>query len=404
MKRRKAVVGISLVCLFIAAIAIPASFGIGIGLRIDPPEITVKPGTLITYDITLSSHDSDCYDVTVIPCTCNINWFEWTEKKQVCVQAGGKMQMLLNVTPSQKGNFEFKVKAVSIRNPRKRAEYTAKIQTTPYWSDLPDFIITKIWQDGSRIHYELMNVGFADAPAGSTTDLYINGVYRSEDYVNTPLAPDGRIQRSFNNFWAPYPFPGYTVKVCANYDEAIEESRYNNNCLDWFNQPFSVVTDTTGPTTPVQGVGEDGIVFTSNPGVGVGDPSTYKSDVAEGVDGPTAYKSGVAGGVNGAPTCIALMPDLPEPQPNGMVINWTACAFDPEGDALLYRFVLERPDLETFEIVQDWSLSNVWKWKTDEGDISPYNVIYADVRDGYHANDDADPDYDKSARLLYWIK
>jgi len=390
VKRRKVVVGISFVCLFIAAIAIPASFGVGIGLRIDPPEITVKPGTLITYDITLSSYDSDCYDVTVIPYTCNINWFEWTGKKQVCVPAGGKEQILLNVTPLQKGDFEFKVKAVSIRDPRTRAEYTAKIQTTPYWSDLPDFIITKIWQVGSIIHYELMNVGFADAPAGSTTALYINGVYRSGDYVNTPLAPNGRIKRSFNNFWGPYPFPGYTIKVCANSNNAIKEIRDNNDCLEenWFNQPY--LTDTTGPATSVPG-SDGGGLFTSNPGVGG--------------DSPTTYKSGV-GGINEAPTCIALMPDLPEPQPNGMVINWTACAFDPEGDALLYRFVLGRSDSETepLEIVQDWSMSNVWKWETDVGDISPYNVIYADVRDGYHANDDTDLDYDKSAWLLYWIE
>jgi hypothetical protein len=394
VKRRKVVVGISLVCLFIVAIAIPVSFGGGIGLRIEPPEITIKPGTPITYDITLSSHDSVCYDVTIIPCTCNINWFEWTGKKQVCVAAGGKVQMLLNVTPSQKGNFEFKVKAVSIRDPRTRAEYTVKIQSTPYKSDLPDFIITKIWQIGPKIHYELMNVGFADAPAGSTTALYINGVYRSKDYVNTPLPPNGRIKLFFNNFWIPYyPFPGYTIKVCANSNNAIEEIRYNNNCLeDWFNQQFTVVTDTTGPATSAPGSGGDGIVFTSNPGVG-------------GADGPSTYKSGAGGSVNGAPTCIALMPDLPEPQPNGMVINWTACAFDPEGDALLYRFVLGRSDLEMEPIlVQDWSPSNVWKWETDGGDISPYNVIYADVRDGYHANDDSDPDYDKSAWLLYWIE
>ncbi|MCK4734110.1 MAG: hypothetical protein KAT65_16780, partial [Methanophagales archaeon] len=214
MKRRKAVVGISLVCFFIAAIAIPASFGGGIGLRIDPPVITVKPGTLITYDITLSSHDSDCYDVTVIPYTCNINWFEWTEKKQVCVAAGGSKQLVLNVTPLDDCDCDFKVKAVSIRNPRTRAEYTVKIQTTPYISDLPDFIITKIWPVGSRIHYELMNVGFADAPAGSTTALYISGdtIPKSKDYVNTPLAPNGRIQRSFNNFWMPYyPLPWYTI-------------------------------------------------------------------------------------------------------------------------------------------------------------------------------------------------
>ena len=417
MKRRKAVVGISLVCFFIAAIAIPASFGGGIGLRIYPPEITVKPGTLITYDITLSSHDSDCYDVTIIPCTCNINWFEWTEKKQVCVAAGRSEQLVLKVTPLDDGDCDFKVRAVSRRDPRTRAESSVKIQSTPYISDLPDFIITKIWPVGSKIHYELMNVGFAPAPAGSTTALYINGVYRSEDYVNTPLAPNGRIKRFFNSFWWPYQFPGYTIKVCANYNNAIKEIRYNNDCLeDWFNQQYPIVTDTTGPTTPVQGVGEDGIVFTANPGVGgtglatsvpgSGGGGLYTSNPGVGGDGPSTYKSGVGGGVNGAPTCIALMPDLPQPQPNGMVINWTACAFDPEGDALLYRFMWKRLDLEMEPLlVQDWSPSNVWKWKTGEGGVSKCdNLICADVRDDYHANDDSDPDYDKSACLLYWIE
>ena len=402
MKRKNAVVGIGLVCFFIVAIVIQAA--VGMGLRIDPPEITVKPGTPITYAITLSSHGSDCYDVTVIPYTCNINWFEWTEKKQVCVAAGGSEQLVLCVTPLDDCDCDFKVRAVSRRNPRMYAESIVKIKSTPYWSDLPDFIITKIWQVGSIIHYELMNVGFADAPAGSTTALYISGdtFPKSKDYVNTPLAPNGRIQRSFNNYWGPYPFPGYTITVCANYDDAIKEIRYTNNCLEenWFNQPY--LTDTKGPATPIPGSSGGGLLK-SSPGVG-GDGLLTSNPGVSGADGPSTFKSSVAG-VNEAPTCIALMPDLPEPQPNGMVINWTACAFDPEGDALLYRFVLERSDLEMEPIiVQGWSPSNVWKWETNEGDVFPNNVIYADVRDGYHANDGTDPDYDKSAGLLYWIK
>ncbi len=405
MKRKNAVVGISLVCFFIVAIVIQAAVGGGIKLIPDPKVIQVDQGSTCACTITISSPNSDCFYVSVIPSgCCNFNWFDWgTEKKQVCVAAGGSEQLVLKVTPLDDCDCDFKVRAVSRRNPGTYAESIVKIQSTPYWSDLPDFIITKIWQVGSIIHYELMNVGFANAPAGSTTALYINGVYRSEDPVNTPLAPNGRIKRSFNNFWWPYTFPGYTIKVCANSNNAIKEIRDNNDCLEenWFNQPY--LTDTTGPATSVPGFGGDGL-FTSNPGVGGADgPSTYKSDV-EGVDGPSTYKSGV-GGINGAPTCIALMPDLPQPQPKGMVINWTACAFDPEGDALLYRFVLGRPDLEMEPIlVQGWSPSNVWKWETDEGDVSMYNVICADVRDGYHANDGTDQDYDNSACLLYWIE
>ena len=395
MKRRNAVVGISLVCFFIVAIVIQAAVGVGIKLIPDPQVIQVDQGSTCACTITISSPNSDCFYVSVIPSDCcNFNWFDWgAEKKEVCVAAGGSEQLVLKVTPLDDGDCDFKVRAVSRRDPRTHAESIVEIQSTPYWSDLPDFIITKIWQVGSIIHYELMNVGFADAPAGSTTALYISGdtFPRSKDYVNTPLAPNGRIQRSFNNFWGPYPFPGYTIKVCANYDDAIEEIRYNNDCLEenWFNQPY--LTDTKGSATSVPGF-DGGGLLNSNPGVG-------------GADGPSTYKSGVAGGVNEAPTCTALMPDWPQPQPKGMVINWTACAFDPEGDALLYRFVLGRPDLEMAPIlVQDWSPSNVWEWETSEGDVSMYNFICADVRDGYHANDDTDPDYDNSACLLYWIE
>ncbi|MGB3460057.1 MAG: CARDB domain-containing protein [Halobacteriota archaeon] len=393
MKRKNAVVGISLVCFFIVAIVIQAAVGVGIKLIPDPQVIQVDQGSTCACTITISSPNSDCFYVSVIPSgCCNFNWFDWgAEKKQVCVAAGDSEQLVLKVTPLDDGDCDFKVRAVSRRDPRTHAESIVKIQPTPYWSGLPDFIITKIWQVGSIIHYELMNVGFADAPAGSTTALEINGVYMSEDYVNTPLAPNDRIQRSFNNFWAPYPFQGYTITVCANSNNAIKELRDNNDCLDenWFNQPY--LTDTKGSATSVPG-SDGGGLSKSNPGVG-------------GVDGPSTYKSDVGGGVNGAPTCIALMPDWPQPQPNGMVINWTACAFDPEGDALLYRFVWGRSDLETEPIVvQNWSPSNVWKWETDEGDVSMYNFICADVRDVYHANDDTDPDYDNSACLLYWIE
>ncbi len=395
MKRKNEVVGISLVCFFIVAIVIQAAVGSGIKLIPDPQVIQVDQGSTCACTITISSPNSDCFYVSVIPSDCcNFNWFDWgAEKKEVCVTAGGSKQLVLKVTPLDDGDCDFKVRAVSRRDPRTHAESTVKIKSTPYWSDLPDFIITKIWQVGSIIHYELMNVGFADAPAGSTTALYISGdpFPKSKDYVNRPLAPNDRIQRSFNNFWGPYPFPGYTIKVCANYDDAIKEIRYNNDCLEenWFSQPY--LTDTKGSATSVPGF-DGGGLFTPNPGVG-------------GAEGPTTYKSGVGGGVNEAPTCIALMPDWPQPQPNGMVINWTACAFDPEGDALLYRFVLGRSDLEMEPIiVQGWSPSNVWKWETNEGDVSMYNFICADVRDGYHANDDTDPDYDNSACLLYWIE
>ena len=50
MKKRK-VVGASIVCLFIVAIAIHAILGGGIGLKIDPPEAQVKPDSTIIHTI-----------------------------------------------------------------------------------------------------------------------------------------------------------------------------------------------------------------------------------------------------------------------------------------------------------------------------------------------------------------
>jgi hypothetical protein len=127
VKRRNVLLGISLACLFIAAVVIQVSFGGGIGLNIVPTEANAKRGSTITYDITISSPHSDSFNLSIIPCSCQIGWFEWTCGKQVCVVAGGKAQILLNVTPSEEGDFEFKVKAVSTSSPRTQGVCTAYI-------------------------------------------------------------------------------------------------------------------------------------------------------------------------------------------------------------------------------------------------------------------------------------
>lgn len=128
MKRRK-VVGASIACLFIVATVVEAILGGGIGLDIKPLEANVTLGSTITYDITISG--SDCFNLTIIPYSCKIGWFEWTGGKQVCVVAGGKEQILLNVTPSEEGDFEFEVKAESISNPGTHGLYTAYIHVEP---------------------------------------------------------------------------------------------------------------------------------------------------------------------------------------------------------------------------------------------------------------------------------
>ena len=332
----------SIVCLLIVVIAIQAVSGGGIGLGIDPYEVTAKQNSMITFDITIYSYDNDCFDVTVIPCSCKIGWFDWTEKKQVYVAAGSREQILLNVTPSEEGDFEFKVKAVSIMDPGTYAISSAKIKAEH--DKLPDLIITKTWLVGNTIHYEVMNVGEDIAPAGWEADLYVNSIWQAWQVPMTPVHPGERQKQSF----APYELKcadTKRIKVCVGDVEG--EIRKDNNCLEEVlkcNQP---------------------------------------------------------------PTCIALMPDLPQPQVCGMEIIWTACAFDPEGDELWYRFLLDGPGTEGFmPIVQDWSKSNEWIWRPDERDIG-YNLICVDVKDGYHENNITmiypPQDYDLSTCQWYLI-
>ena len=228
MKRRNVLVGISLACIFIAAIVIPVSFGGGIGLKIVPPEANAKRGSTITYDITISSPHSDRFNLSIIPCSCKIGWFDWTERKQVYVVGGGKKEILLNVTPSEEGDFEFKVKAVLTSNPGTHGVCTAYIHVEP------------------------------------------------------------------------------------------------------------------GPNQP--------------------------------------------------PVCACLTPDnKPESKP-GEVITWTACAIDPEGDPLQYRFLLSGPGTgRTFTVMQGWQTAYypncpTWIWTPDEQDQG-LNDIKVEIRDGYHSAD-----------------
>ena len=86
---------------------------------------------------------------------------------------------------------------------------------------------------------------------------------------------------------------------------------------------------------------------------------------------------------NHPPTSIAVTPDKFSPQPPGSVINWTASAYDPDGDELYYRFWLLKPGETQETMVRDWDTSNMWKWNTDGLQEGTY-VIYVDVKDGKH--------------------
>ena len=326
-KRSKIVVGASIACFCIVAIAIQAVFGGGMGLGIAPKEIEVAQGSTITYDITVYNYQDtpDSYDVFVLPGSCNSGWFSWTANQTDIVPADrGQKRVLLDVTPTKTGNYKFTVRAVSKSSKGIQASQTASISVKE--DKKPDLIITKICLKVSEvIHYEIKNIGTARAPACSHTTLYVNCVSVSKDHVSTPLDPGESVVGSFDNYNCKQQDK---IKVCADNNNVIDELNENNNCKEW-----------------------------SPP-------------------------------CNGGQPCIALTPDKSEPRLYGAVINWTACACDPkvEDCKLCYRFWLEGPGTGWVKTkMQDWSTNNTWRLITIVDDIGDSN-IYVDAADCDHLN------------------
>ena len=453
-KRSKIVVGASIACLFIAlAIQMVG----GIGLNIEPYKATVKQGYTITYDITISSDDNDYFDVTVIPRSCKIGWFNWT-KKQAYVAAGSQEHILLNVTPSEEGNFEFDVKAVSIMNPGTSGVFTASIEVEE--GEQPDLIITEIWPVKTVVHYTLKNIGTANAPAGSETTLFVDGAFIMEDRVSIPLAPGESVKRWFKNYdWTTPCTPQHDVviiKVCADNNKVIDELDENNNCRDWTCPPcpeqpcIALTPDKSEPQVPgtiinwtacacdpeVEGCKLCYRFWLEGPGTGgnkiimqnwstnntcslstiwpdIGDSNIYvdAADCDHLIVLRTAVYRNYTIAVNYPPVCACLMPDKTSPQQleedNEENITWNASAFDPEGDTLEYRFLLSGPGTgHNFTVMQDWRNASypecpTWTWTPGCDDMGN-NHIKVEIRDGQYV---PYPDYsDVNATYpKYWI-
>ncbi len=81
---------------------------------------------------------------------------------------------------------------------------------------------------------------------------------------------------------------------------------------------------------------------------------------------------------NVPPTVSALYPDPASPQDAATQVVWTASASDADGDALLYKFLLND------DSVRDWSHDNSWTMKTMEDDEGKNLIVEVQVRDGMH--------------------
>lgn len=89
---------------------------------------------------------------------------------------------------------------------------------------------------------------------------------------------------------------------------------------------------------------------------------------------------------NVPPLIQSLDSDAQSPQEIGALVTWRAQANDPESDPIYYKFLLSDPkNGDKWDIVQNWSTSNVWSWKPEESDIGKSHIS-VQVRDGHHTD------------------
>jgi len=97
-----------------------------------------------------------------------------------------------------------------------------------------DLIITEAWvcwPDNCTICYNITNIGEGTASAGHNTILYIDGAERAYDEVPVSLTPGGSYIGCFSDYTWTYTPPKDDIMVCADHNEALEESDEENNCL-----------------------------------------------------------------------------------------------------------------------------------------------------------------------------
>jgi hypothetical protein len=121
------------------------------------------------------------------------------------------------------------------------------LTVTPAITGEPDLVITDISLVAETVYFTIKNQG--DATAGQTwTNMYIYDNKETSSFVDA-LAPGEERTVKFSNWRWRYPAPtgallttapqAFDVRVCADANNAIEESNKANNCLTviW-GQPF----------------------------------------------------------------------------------------------------------------------------------------------------------------------
>ena len=105
-----------------------------------------------------------------------------------------------------------------------------------------DLVIADVWIENSTIYYKIRNTG--DRAGESKTNLTIDGVFKASDYV-APLEPEETRTKSFNYTWTCKTNKSDEIKVCADYEDDVEEGNEENNYRTetWSCLPDLKITD-----------------------------------------------------------------------------------------------------------------------------------------------------------------
>jgi hypothetical protein len=97
----------------------------------------------------------------------------------------------------------------------------------------PDLVISEIKCDreNNRVGYEVKNMGGAVASACHDTALWVDDEQVCEDHVDVDLNPEGTYEGWFECYeWLEC--QTINVKVCADINDEVDESKEDNNCLE----------------------------------------------------------------------------------------------------------------------------------------------------------------------------
>lgn len=335
MKRRKAVVGIIITCLIIAAITIQATFGGGIGIGILPRDIGVNPNTTIPYTITLYSQDGDWFDVTIIPDTCVNCVFGWENlrKERISVAPNGEKQLSLNVTPTDAGSFQFRVKAISRNNPSTYAiaiaQITSKLPPSPTPTPGPTKKLPKC-------------IGL-EPNLPSPQKLMTETETKSITWTACACDPDEDTLQ---------------YKFCVHI-----EGLFGEKCSEWS-------TD------------KNWTWLATSSNLGLNNIYVHVRDGKHDISGPygdCSFGRSYRIKWGDKPFCACLKPNILWPRNAGTTIIWDTCVGDNESaeDTFWYKYFVDGI------MVQNWGTKKTYSWTPTAAGI--YDII-VEVRDNIHGS------------------